>query len=178
MPSVRLALWIAAALALAAACGRGGNGPEAPPLPVTTAPAEKAQIPVYIEHVGTTEAVNTIEVRARVQGVLEKVLFKEGADVEKDALLSVIEQKPYHQLRHQLACLFRQHSPQRARLIEAREIRQTEQVELMDWPVIGRRTLTLASHEYSPGSGREPHLLRPKPGYSMTRTGRAGLLRR
>src|SRR5262249_34930477 len=38
-------------------------------------------------------------------------------------------------------------------------------------------TLTLASHEYSPGSGREPHLLRPKPGYSMTRTGRAGLLR-
>jgi RND family efflux transporter MFP subunit len=95
MPSVRLALWIAAALALAAACGRGGNGPEAPPLPVTTAPAEKAQIPVYIEHVGTTEAVNTIEVRARVQGVLEKVLFKEGADVEKDALLFVIEQKPY-----------------------------------------------------------------------------------
>jgi len=39
--------------------------------------------------------VNTIEVRARVQGVLEKVLFKEGADVEKDALLFVIEQKPY-----------------------------------------------------------------------------------
>jgi putative transposase len=28
------------------------------------------------------------------------------------------------------------------------------------------------------GSGREPHLLRSKPGYSMTRTGRAGLLRR
>ena len=95
MPSVRSALSIAAALALAAACGRGGNGPEAAPLPVSAVPAENARIPVYIEHVGTTESVNTIEVRARVQGVLEKVLFKEGADVEKNALLFVIEQKPY-----------------------------------------------------------------------------------
>ncbi|HXZ84383.1 MAG TPA: efflux RND transporter periplasmic adaptor subunit [Myxococcota bacterium] len=95
MPSVRPALSLAAALGLALACGRGNHGPEAAPLPVTAMAAEQARIPVYIEHVGTTEAVNTIEVRARVQGVLEKVLFKEGADVEKDALLFVIEQKPY-----------------------------------------------------------------------------------
>jgi hypothetical protein len=57
---------------------------------------------------------------------------------------AVIEQEPYHQLCHQLTCLFRQHFPQRARLIEACGIRQTEQVELMDWPVIG--SLTLTSH--------------------------------
>jgi len=60
---------------------------------------------------------------------------------------AVIEQEPYHQLCHQLACLFRQHSPQRVRLSEACGIRQTEQVELMDWLVIGCRTLTLMSHE-------------------------------
>ncbi|HTO55217.1 MAG TPA: efflux RND transporter periplasmic adaptor subunit [Myxococcota bacterium] len=95
MPLVRRALSLAFAVALVCACGRGNNGPQQAPLPVTAVPAKAAQIPVYIEHVGTTESVNTIEVRARVQGVLEKVLFKEGADVEKNALLFVIEQKPY-----------------------------------------------------------------------------------
>jgi membrane fusion protein, multidrug efflux system len=95
MPSVRPALSLAAALALASACGRGNDAAQAPPLPVTAVPAQKANIPIYVEHVGTTESVNTVEVRARVQGVLEKVLFKEGADVDKGALLFVIEQKPY-----------------------------------------------------------------------------------
>ncbi|HTO54185.1 MAG TPA: efflux RND transporter periplasmic adaptor subunit [Myxococcota bacterium] len=66
-----------------------------PPLPVTTTAAKEAKIPVYIDHVGTTEAVATIEVRARVRGVLEKVLFKEGSDVERDDLLFVIERAPY-----------------------------------------------------------------------------------
>src|SRR5262249_19175333 len=41
------------------------------------------------------EAVATIEVRARVRGTLDQVLFKEGADVEKGALLFVIEPAPY-----------------------------------------------------------------------------------
>jgi RND family efflux transporter MFP subunit len=83
-----------ATLALSAGC-RPGENAAPPPLPVTTAEVQQAQIPLYLEHVGTTEAVSTVEVRARVRGVLEKVLFKEGAEVEKDALLFVIEQKPY-----------------------------------------------------------------------------------
>ena len=92
MPARRLALSL---LALALGC-RGGDANNAPPpLPVTTAAVREARIPVYIEHPGTTEAVSTVEVRARVRGVLEKVLFKEGADIEKDSLLFVIEQKPY-----------------------------------------------------------------------------------
>ncbi|HTO06404.1 MAG TPA: efflux RND transporter periplasmic adaptor subunit [Myxococcota bacterium] len=92
MPLRRLALF---ALALALGCrGRDTNGAPAP-LPVRTAEVREAHIPVYIEHPGTTEAVNSVEIRARVRGVLEKVLFKEGSDVEKNALLFVIEQKPY-----------------------------------------------------------------------------------
>jgi RND family efflux transporter MFP subunit len=82
-------------LALALGC-RGGDANNAPAqLAVATAEAREARIAVYIEHPGTAESVSTIEVRARVRGVLEKVLFKEGSDVEKDALLFVIEQKPY-----------------------------------------------------------------------------------
>lgn len=78
----------------ALACRRGEPAAP-PPLPVTVAEVRQEKIPVYLEHVGTTEAVSTIQVRARVPGVLEKVLFKEGADVEKGELLFVIEQKPY-----------------------------------------------------------------------------------
>src|SRR5262245_4448668 len=92
----RAAARLALALALLAPGGcRRGEPPAPPPLPVSVAEARRATIPVFLEHVGTTEAVSTIQVRARVAGVLEKVLFKEGADVAEGDLLFVIEQKPY-----------------------------------------------------------------------------------
>ena len=82
-------------LALLAGCHRDDAKTAPAPLAVTVAPVEQAKIPVYIEHVGTTEAINTVEVRARVRGVLEKVLFKEGSDVKEGDLLFVIERAPY-----------------------------------------------------------------------------------
>ncbi len=82
-------------LPIAAACGRDAGPAAPPPLDVTVAEAAVGKIPVYLEHVGTTEAVNTVEVRARVRGVLERVLFQEGADVKQGDLLFVIEQAPY-----------------------------------------------------------------------------------
>ena len=82
-------------LVLAAACDRDAAAPAPPLLEVSVAPVEPAKIPIYLEHVGTTEAINSVEVRARVRGVLEQVLFKEGADVEAGDLLFVIEQAPY-----------------------------------------------------------------------------------
>jgi membrane fusion protein (multidrug efflux system) len=82
-------------LAIAAGCGRGKVAVEPPPLEVSVATVAEAKIPIYLEHVGTTEAVSSVEVRARVRGVLEKVFFKEGADVRKGDLLFLIEQAPY-----------------------------------------------------------------------------------
>jgi len=82
-------------LALLAGCHRDETAAAPAPLEVTVAPVQQAKIPVYIEHVGTTEAINTVEVRARIRGVLEKVLFKEGSDVKEGDLLFVIERAPY-----------------------------------------------------------------------------------
>jgi RND family efflux transporter MFP subunit len=83
------------ALLAAVACGPRDDAAEAPPLEVAVAEAAKAAIPVYLEHVGNTEALKTVEIRARVRGILEKVLFSEGADVNEGDLLFVIEQAPY-----------------------------------------------------------------------------------
>jgi membrane fusion protein (multidrug efflux system) len=86
---------VSVCLAFALACSRAENATAPAPLPVAVAAVREAKIPIYVEHVGTTESVHTVEVRARVRGVLEKVFFKEGADVEQGALLFLIEQAPY-----------------------------------------------------------------------------------
>jgi RND family efflux transporter MFP subunit len=62
---------------------------------VKVAVVSQEGVPLYIEHTGTTEAVKSVDLRARVQGFLVKAPFKEGADVTEGDLLFVIEQAPY-----------------------------------------------------------------------------------
>ncbi len=69
------------ALAISAGCsGKGGEKHEAPPPPASVIVAEVTQktVPIYSEFVGQTRADETVELRARVEGVLQKVYFKEG----------------------------------------------------------------------------------------------------
>src|SRR5262245_30384889 len=59
-------------------------------VPVGTVKAERKQISKNAEFVGRVEAINRVEVKARVKGYLEAVLFKEGAIVkEGDALYRI-----------------------------------------------------------------------------------------
>ena len=64
---------------------------QAAPAAVGTVYAEKQQIANTRDFVGRVDAVNKVEVRARVQGYLEEVVFKEGATVKKDQPLYHIE---------------------------------------------------------------------------------------
>jgi hypothetical protein len=84
----------------------------------------------------------------------------------------VFEQELRHQVCHHPTRLFGEHPPSRGRPSGARWLRRTEQVELMDLPVVVRRTVTSASHGHPPGSGCEAPLLCQKPEYSMTISGR------
>ena len=76
--------------------GEGAKPAQAPP-PPTVIVAEVAQRTVHIfrEYVARTEAVPTVEIRARVSGVLEQVLFKEGSEVKQGQVLFVIQQDEY-----------------------------------------------------------------------------------
>jgi membrane fusion protein (multidrug efflux system) len=67
-----------------------GGGPAPAPVPVGTVKAERKPITRGLEFVGRVEAINRVEIRARVKGFLEDVLFKEGAMVtEGDALYRI-----------------------------------------------------------------------------------------
>ena len=52
-------------------------------------------VTLFDDYVGQTEAVDTVEIRSRVQGLLERQAFKDGAKVRKGDVLFVIDQQPY-----------------------------------------------------------------------------------
>jgi RND family efflux transporter MFP subunit len=86
---------IAALLGLAA-CKRSPEVGAAPKPPaVTVVAATPRRIPVYGEYVGQTDAVKTVEVRARVEGFIDRQVAPDGADVKAGDLLFVIDPRPF-----------------------------------------------------------------------------------
>lgn len=62
---------------------------------VVVAQIVQQTVPIYSEFVGQTKATQTVEIRARVQGTLEKVNFTEGAPVRKGQVLFEIQKSEY-----------------------------------------------------------------------------------
>ena len=62
---------------------------------VTVAPVEKADFPVYLTGLGTVQAFNTVVVRSRVDGQIDKIAFNEGQLVNQGDLLAEIDPRPY-----------------------------------------------------------------------------------
>ncbi len=73
--------------------GRGGAW--SMPVPVRTTPVTTENLPVRIAAIGTVTALNTSVVRARVDGLLESILFKEGDIVKAGQALAQIDPAPY-----------------------------------------------------------------------------------
>lgn len=94
--------WVVATfliVALAGGCGdkdKAETGAEPAVIPaVTVAPATLKDVSPSIGFTGRVEAVDTVELRARVQGFLEQRTFEEGAHVNKNDILFVIEKGPF-----------------------------------------------------------------------------------
>jgi membrane fusion protein, multidrug efflux system len=66
-----------------------------PPPAVVVAPVTQKTVPIYSEYVGQTRADDTVELRARVEGILQKVYFREGAPVKKGQLLFTIDKRTF-----------------------------------------------------------------------------------
>jgi multidrug efflux system membrane fusion protein len=65
------------------------------PAPVLVASAKIANVPIYLDAVGNTRALNTVTVRPQVGGQIVKIAFKEGQDVQKGFVLAEIDPRTY-----------------------------------------------------------------------------------
>jgi len=66
-----------------------------PLVPVKVAVAERRDVPVQLQAVGTVEAYATVSIKSRVDGQLVGVHFREGQDIKKGDLLFTIDPRPY-----------------------------------------------------------------------------------
>jgi membrane fusion protein, multidrug efflux system len=62
---------------------------------VEMATVQRADVPQYLEGLGTVQAFYTVTVTARVDGQVQKIGFTEGQDVKRGALLAQIDPRPY-----------------------------------------------------------------------------------
>ncbi len=83
--------------ALQAGCGQSGGAAQGPPPPpqVSVAAVVEKRVKDWDEFTGRFQAVETVEIRPRVSGYIDKVAFKEGGLVKQGDLLFVIDPRPY-----------------------------------------------------------------------------------
>jgi len=80
---------------LAAAAQAIGPRDQQGPVPVTVSIVQEADVADKAEFVGRIEAIEHVDVRARVEGFLQSLNFREGDDVKRGDLLYVIEPDQY-----------------------------------------------------------------------------------
>src|SRR5213082_2986195 len=70
-------------------------------VPVTAVPARRGDLPIILRGLGTVDAYNTVNVRARVDGPITAVLFKEGQTVAKGQQLLEIDPRTFQAVVNQ-----------------------------------------------------------------------------
>src|SRR5205814_10702171 len=83
------------AVLLLTSCRQARTAPALPAPPVTVAEVEQRTITEWDEFLGRLEAVESVEIRPRVSGYIERVAFAEGKEVRKGDLLFQIDPRPY-----------------------------------------------------------------------------------
>ena len=98
---MRLLHWISfyalsGLMLLLTACAQQSQTTAAPPPPkVTVSQPNSREVVEWEEYTGRLEAAESVEIRARANGYLQSIHFKDGAMVKKGDLLFVIDPRPY-----------------------------------------------------------------------------------
>jgi membrane fusion protein, multidrug efflux system len=95
-----------------------------PTIEVTAIKVEPRTVPITFEWVAQTESSRQVEIRARVEGILEKRVYKEGAVVQEGEVMFEMERKPFEA---RLAAAKAELGEQEARLANARQTLQRVQ---------------------------------------------------
>ena len=84
---------VVVALTLAACKPQAAPAPQA--MPVTVASVLEREIAEWDEFTGRLEAIDSVEIRPRVTGYIDRIAFREGGEVKAGDLLFIIDPKPY-----------------------------------------------------------------------------------
>jgi multidrug efflux system membrane fusion protein len=68
---------------------------EPPPVPVTIGEASTADVPIYLDGLGTVQASNTVAIHTQVDGKLQSVNFAEGQRVKAGDVLAIVDPRPF-----------------------------------------------------------------------------------
>ncbi len=74
---------------------RSASPPPNQTIPVTAGVAQAQDVPVYVEGLGTVQAINTVNVKTRVDGQIMRTFFTQGQDVLPNDPLFLIDPRPY-----------------------------------------------------------------------------------
>jgi multidrug efflux system membrane fusion protein len=73
----------------------GANRSGGMPVPIIAGTVKAQDVPIYLDGLGTVQAFNTVTVRARVDGQVERIHFTEGQNVHTGDLLAQIDPAPF-----------------------------------------------------------------------------------
>jgi multidrug efflux system membrane fusion protein len=94
-PQAVVPMVIVLALLLVSAACSGKKTGAPPPVPVLAAAVEVRPVPILLTAVGTVEPIQSVAVKAQVDGVITRVGFIEGEEVKAGQLLFQIDHRPY-----------------------------------------------------------------------------------
>jgi membrane fusion protein, multidrug efflux system len=66
-----------------------------PPIPVTAEPAKTSDVPVFLRGIGTVQALNTVDIKSQVNGILIALPVKQGQEVHQGDVVAQIDPRPY-----------------------------------------------------------------------------------
>ena len=89
-----------------------GQDPAATPVPVTVVEATTRDVPVYLDALGTVQALNTVTITPQVGGQLKALHFEEGAAIAKGDLIAEIDPRTYQAALDQAVANRKQHLAQ------------------------------------------------------------------
>jgi membrane fusion protein, multidrug efflux system len=96
--TARLALLLMSAAATSAVCGCKKAAPAPPPPPIVqVADVVATNVPMSVEFIGQLDSPQNVEVRARVEAFVDKMLFTEGTEVKEGAPLFKLDDRPYQE---------------------------------------------------------------------------------
>jgi len=145
-------------------CGESEPAPKAPPvIPATVITLEPQDTPVVFEFVGQAESSRQVEIRARVDGFLEKQTYQDGALVQAKQVLFELDKKPLEanlqQAEGELALHVARLTTAKANLGRIRPLAEQDAVSKKDLDdAIGAENETKAAVLAANGAVREAEL--------------------